>query len=175
MEKESKKPEFCYVLPLNSKICDQDTNEWLTALIDDHISNLEKKIEDYFSTSESSLAWIQQPFIAEINDNEQLNLDEQHLELHSSQAAKTKFSFFSLIEFWRSMLQEYSEVAKRALETLIPFPTTYLCEATMSALVNIKTTYRNGLRVAIDMRIDLCNINSRIDELVSKRQEQRSH
>ena len=62
-----------------------------------------------------------------------------------------------------------------ALEILIPFPTTYLCEATMSALVNIKTTYRNRLRVANDMRIGLCNINSRIDELVSKRQEQRSH
>ena len=73
------------------------------------------------------------------------------------------------------MLQEYPELAKRALEALIPFPTTYLCEATMSALVYIKTTYRKRLRVANDMRIDLSDINPRIDELVSKRQEQRSH
>ena len=56
MKKESKKPEFCYVLLLDSKIGDQETNEWLTALIDDHISNLEKNMEDYFPTSEPSLA-----------------------------------------------------------------------------------------------------------------------
>ena len=97
-------------------------------------------MEDYFPTSEPSLAWIQQPFIAEMNNNEQLNLHEQHLEMQSSQAAKTKFSSCSLIEFWCNMLQEYPELAKRALEALIPFPTTYLCEAATSSLVNIKTT-----------------------------------
>ena len=73
------------------------------------------------------------------------------------------------------MLQEYPELAKRALEALIPFPTTYLCEAAMSAVVSIKTTYRNCLRVANDKIIALSNINPRIDELASKRQEQRSH
>ena len=161
-------------LLLDCKIGDQETDEWLTALIDDHIRNLEKKMEDYFPTSKPSSAWIQQPFIAEMNDNEQLNLYEQHLELQSSQAAKTKFSSSSLIEFWCSMLQ-YPELAKRALEALISFQTKYLCEAAMSALVNIKTTYRNRLRVANDMRIALSNINLRIDDLVSKRQEQKSH
>ena len=73
------------------------------------------------------------------------------------------------------MLPEYPKLAKRALEALIPFPTTYLCETAMSALVNNKTTYHIRLRVANDMRIALSNINPRIDELVSKRQEQRSH
>ena len=162
-------------LLLDSKIGDQETNEWLTALIDDHISNLEKKMKDYFPISESSSAWIYQPFIAELNDNQQLNILEQHLELQSSQAAKTKFSSSSLIEFWCSMLQEYRELAKRALEALILFHTTYLCEAAISALVNIKTTHRNRFRVANDMRIALNNINPRIDEFVFKREEQRSH
>ena len=109
-------------LLLESKIGDQETNQWLTALINDHISNHEKKMEDYFPTSEPSSAWIQQPFITELNDNEQLNLHEQHLELQSSQAAKIKFTSSSLIEFWCNMLQEYPELAKRALEALIPFP-----------------------------------------------------
>ena len=135
---------------MDSKVGDQETNKWLTAIIDDHISNYEKKLEDYFPASKPSSAWIQQLFIAEMNGNEQLNLHEQHLELQYSQAAKTKFSSSSLIEFWFSMLQEYPKLAKRALEALIPFPPTYLCEAAMSALVNIKTTYRNRLRVAND-------------------------
>ena len=53
-------------------------------------------MESYFSTSEPSSAWIHQPFIAEMNDNEQLNLHEQHLELQNSQAVKTKYSSSSL-------------------------------------------------------------------------------
>ena len=57
---------------LDSKIGDQETNEWLTALIDDHISNLEKKMEDYFPTCEPSSAWIPQSFIADMKENEQL-------------------------------------------------------------------------------------------------------
>ena len=89
--------------------------------------------------------------------------------------AKTKFSSSSLIEFWCSMLQEYPELAKRVLEALISFSTTYLCEAAMSALVDMKATYRNRSRVANDTIIALSNINPRIDELVSKKQEQKSH
>ena len=73
------------------------------------------------------------------------------------------------------MLQEYPELAKRVLEALIPFSTTYLCEAAMSALVDMKATYRNRSRVANDTIIALSNINPRIDELVSKKQEQKSH
>ena len=159
-------------LLLDSKIGDHDINECLTALIDH--KQPREKMEDYISISKLSLAWIQQLFIAEMNDNEQLNLHEQHLELQSFQAAKVKFSFFLLIKFWCSMLQEYPKLAKRALEALIPFPTTYFCEAAMTALVNIKTTYRNRLRVANDIKIALSDINPGIDELVSKRLEQRS-
>ena len=63
-------------LLLDSTIDEQEINKWLTALIDDHTSNLEKKMEDYFPASESSSAWIQQPFFDEMNDNEQLNFHE---------------------------------------------------------------------------------------------------
>ena len=102
-KKRARNHNFAMFLLLGSKIGDQETNKWLTALIDDLISNLQKKIEDYFPTSEPSSAWIQQPFIAEMNDNEQLNLHEQHLELQNSQAAKTKFSSSSVTEFWCSI------------------------------------------------------------------------
>ena len=103
-KKRVRNQNFAMFLLLDSKIGDQETN-WLIALIDDHIGNLEKKMEDYFPTSEPSSAWIQPSFIAEMNDSEQLDLHQQHLELQSFQAAKTKFSFSSLLEFWCSMLK----------------------------------------------------------------------
>ena len=83
-KKRARNQNFTMFLLLDSKIGDQKTNKWLTALIDYHISNLKKKMEDYFATPEPSSAWIQQPFIAEMNNNERLNLYEQHLELQSS-------------------------------------------------------------------------------------------
>ena len=86
-------------LLIDSKIGDQETNKWLSALIDEHISNLEKKMKDYFPTSETSSTWIQQPFIAEMKEDEQLNIYGQHLELQSSQAAKTKFSSLYRLNF----------------------------------------------------------------------------
>ena len=48
-------------------------------------------------------AFLRENFIAEMNGNEQLNLHEQHLELQSSQAAKTEFSSTLVMAFWCSM------------------------------------------------------------------------
>ena len=51
-KKRVREQNFAMLLLLDSKIGDQETNKWLAALIDDHISNLEKKIKDHFPTSE---------------------------------------------------------------------------------------------------------------------------
>ena len=42
-KKRVRNQNFAMFLLLDSKISDQETNEWLTALIDEHISNLYKK------------------------------------------------------------------------------------------------------------------------------------
>ena len=55
-KKRVRNQNFAMFLLLDSKIGDQETNEWLTALIDDYISNLKKKMEDYFPISEPSSA-----------------------------------------------------------------------------------------------------------------------
>ena len=43
LQEKIRNQNFAMFLLLDSKIGDQETNKWLTALIDDHISNLEKK------------------------------------------------------------------------------------------------------------------------------------
>ena len=67
-KKRTRNQNFAMFLLFDSKI-DQETNKWLTALFNDHISNLERKMEDYFPTFEPSSVWIQQLFIAEMNNN----------------------------------------------------------------------------------------------------------
>ena len=55
--------------------------EFLFIQNDDNLSNTEKKMEDFSAIFEPSTNWIQEPFTAGIKDNEQLNLQEQHLKL----------------------------------------------------------------------------------------------
>lgn len=48
-----------------------------------------------------------------------------------------------LIDFWAARSEEYSELLRKAVNFLLPFPTTYLCESGSSHLFIIKTKYRN--------------------------------
>lgn len=48
-----------------------------------------------------------------------------------------QFSPYSLIGFWNSIKDEYPEVSNKALRILIPFATSYLCEAGFSAVADL--------------------------------------
>ena len=62
-----------------------------------------------------------------------------------------------------------------ALRVLVPFASTYLCEAGFSTLFNIKTKNRNRLDVGDDMRLALTNARPRISKLAAEMQHQASH
>ncbi|KAF0711120.1 zinc finger BED domain-containing protein 5-like [Aphis craccivora] len=58
-----------------------------------------------------------------------------------------KFSSFSLLGFWRNINDEYSEISNKALRVLLPFATSYLCEAGFSAVAVLKSKYRSKLNI----------------------------
>ena len=45
----------------------------------------------------------------------------------------------NLYTFWIKVKAEYTEIATKALKSLLPFPTSYLCEAGLSAVTVTKT------------------------------------
>jgi hypothetical protein len=57
------------------------------------------------------------------------------------------FEQTSLAGFWIKTKAEYPEISVKALKTLLPFPTTYLCEAGFSAMTATKTKLRNRLDI----------------------------
>ena len=77
--------------------------------------------------------------------------------------------------FWVGFQNEYSYLSKTALNFLIQFPSTYYCEVGISAMVSIKTKYRNMLEIDDDMRCCLSCIQPRFARLVAKKQYQPSH
>ena len=73
----------------------------------------------------------------------------------------------SLIQFWIHIRKEYPHLFTIAIQHLLPFASTYLCEKGFSTMVNIQTKQRNRLRIDSCIRITLSNaINVRIDKLV---------
>ena len=88
---------------------------------------------------------------------------------------RNEFNIKNLGNFWCSLSEAYPRLAKRAVNTLIPFATTYLCESGFSALVSIKTKSRNRLDVRDDMRVCLSKTTLQFALLVQNKQEQHSH
>ncbi|GBP10789.1 Zinc finger BED domain-containing protein 5 [Eumeta japonica] len=58
-----------------------------------------------------------------------------------------------LDDFWCRIRDKYPMLGKMALNILLPFPTTYLCETGFSTYAATKTKYRNRLDVEPDMRL----------------------
>ncbi|XP_067122548.1 protein FAM200C-like [Centruroides vittatus] len=92
-----------------------------------------------------------------------------------SQVQQQLFKTTTLSSFWCHQIVTYSAIAKKALEILIRFVTTYLCEQSFLKMLDIKTKKRNRLSCENDMRVALSKVKPRISELVSKRQQQQSH
>ncbi|CAK9806269.1 SCAN domain-containing protein 3 [Anthophora plagiata] len=72
-------------------------------------------------------------------------------------------------------VSDYPALANKALQHLIQFCTTYLCEQAFSVLLYVKSKYRNKLNVEADLRIKLFNIERDILVLVSRKQLHPSH
>lgn len=70
------------------------------------------------------------------------NQQDALLDLSSDRTLKTLFDSTTLSEFWLAVETEYAELARLAIDVLLPFASTWLCEAAFSVLTYIKSKYR---------------------------------
>uniref|UniRef100_A0A8C9RPX8 Zinc finger BED domain-containing protein 5-like n=1 Tax=Scleropages formosus TaxID=113540 RepID=A0A8C9RPX8_SCLFO len=78
-------------------------------------------------------------------------------------------------QFIRYFSEDFSSFSDAAIKLLLPFTSTYLCEARFSKFTALKTKYRNRLQVEDDLRLALSNIEPRIVLLCKKKRVQVSH
>lgn len=74
-------------------------------------------------------------------------LQENLMDFSSDCGLKMAHTGKSLTEFWCDVEKEYPELGKCALNKLLPFGSTYMCEVTFSALTHIKPKQRNRLNM----------------------------
>jgi hypothetical protein len=66
---------------------------------------------------------------------------------------ESSFKELPLSEFWIHIGKEFPNLSQKAMKTLIPFATTYLCETGFSALAAMKSKYRSRLNIAKELRV----------------------
>ena len=150
----------------------------LSQLVRDHLVALSNEFERYFPSSKDprrTNEWIRNPFV---NVPNQLSVQEedQMIEIANDVGGlKSVFEQTSLAGFWIKTKAEYPEISVKALKTLLPFPTTYLCEAGFSAMTATKKKLRNRLDISNTLRVSLSSTTPRWNLLVAGKQAQGSH
>lgn len=143
-----------------------------------HLSSLQQSLSDYFPNLENQDDyWVQNPFKIKEKPKGFHSMDyENVIELSSDTQLEAKFRTVSLTIFWSDVFDEYPNLSKQAIRILLPFATTYLCEAGFSKYVATKSKYRNKLDAAPDMRVQLSNIMPNFKRIIeSKKQVHSSH
>ncbi|GAA6081481.1 SCAN domain-containing protein 3-like, partial [Tachysurus ichikawai] len=103
------------------------------------------------------------------------DMEDALIELSTDQTLRTAFDGKTLDEFWVSVALEYPQLSKAALDVLMQFGSTYLCEKTFSALTYIRNKYRSRLNVEDDLRVAISKIKPRVDLLCSAHSAHPSH
>ena len=105
-----------------------------------HLDALISHFEKYFSEDMKKYNWIRNPFIDNANAPQGFtSLEaEQFIDLTSDLTLKSMYNPNSLISFWIKVPVKFPLVGCKALRVLVPFATSYLFEASFSAVAVIK-------------------------------------
>ncbi|XP_049322931.1 zinc finger BED domain-containing protein 5-like [Astyanax mexicanus] len=143
--------------------------------IQQHISALRGLFQKYFPNSAAQYDWIVDPFNAAAPAEFSSATEEQLIELTSDSTLRLRFTSEPLSHFWLEVEREYPLVGQRAVDILLPFATSYLCEIGFSAVTSLKTKYRSQLNVAHDLRVAVSSMQPRFEKMCSAKQAHCSH
>lgn len=142
----------------------------LKAIFLEHQTNLETHFMKYFLEEMKQYYWIKDPFTEKPPSNFTTTEEEQLINISSDSSLRMQFSSYSLLGFWNSIKDEYSEVSNKALRILILFATSYLCEAGFSAVAVLKSKYRSKLNVEKEMRVAVTTLIPNFEKLINEKQ-----
>jgi hypothetical protein len=122
-------------------------------------------------------SWIRDPFheVSPPNNDFSLEEEENYTDLTSDTSLKLRFRRESLTEFWVGAREEYPHLTKKAINILLPFSTSYLCETGFSGVAALKTKYRSMLNIESDLRVAVSRLQQRYGKLCCKKQPHPSH
>jgi len=158
-------------------------NSDLTNLILKSLHLLYENIKKYFpSLDVSSMDWVRNPFIDSAYETALFTTDEESelIDIKNDRGLKLQYSTIKInvdvSSFWINLLHEYPKISRKAMNAILPFSTSYICEAAFSSMNAIKTKNRSQLKnLEDDMRVCLSTIRPRRNLIMKRKQSQISH
>ena len=147
-------------------------------LVTEHLMKLEKEIDGYFSSlGEDKVAYLTNPFAANAQTLQAGTcMQEELIELQHDGFARDVYCEKTLGDFWFTICKSYKRISEPAIQALLLFPSTWLCESTFSVMLGIELKYQSQLKTPEhDFCCAVANVSTRINELVIKKQVHPSH
>jgi zinc finger BED domain-containing protein 5/7/8/9 len=141
------------------------------------LQNLLSSFSKYFpSLDTSQYGWVINPFICHNDVSLSLAEEEKLIELKNDVVLKAALAEKDLPEFWVFVKSQYPDLSLKAIKSLLPFGSSYLCESGFCALTEIKSKKRERLLILDDeLRVCLTKIEPRIKFICAKKQAHSSH
>ncbi|XP_068246846.1 protein FAM200A-like [Palaemon carinicauda] len=161
------------------KVNSEDILNHMKTDIRDHLTALLKSLHKYFpDLYNTNNEWGRNFFNVseDIIPDEDCPAKEEFITLRTNNAWKLMFEAKTGLDtFWISRLQDIPTLASRAVQILIGFSTTYLCEQAFFTVLGMKTKQRNRINVSSDARVALSVTKPRIEKIAQAKQAQPSH
>ena len=147
-------------------------------IIHTHLLNLKENFQQYFSEELECQdnTWVFNPFGSEKSDPKSLEAQEELADLSSNVVLKAEFKKKTLSNFWLEIKSEFPILSNLAVDVLLPFVSTYLCESAFSVMTDVKYSKRNCIEdLKSLMRPPLTNIEPRYKVVMEGMQFHLSH
>ncbi|KAM3868917.1 zinc finger BED domain-containing protein 5-like [Diretmus argenteus] len=142
----------------------------------DHISGLKTNFQKYFCVDDSAAYdWIRDPFATTAPSTFSSAEEEQYIDLTSDTTARLQLTSKTMAGFWVGVEKDYPLIGQRAVGVLLPFATSYLCEAGFSAVAAIKSKYRSKLDIENELRVAISKQAPRFEKICKEKQAHPSH
>ncbi|XP_025415466.1 zinc finger BED domain-containing protein 5-like [Sipha flava] len=117
----------------------KNSNPEVLGTIRSHLQALQISLKYYFpDLNVKQYHWVRNPFTSLVQTDD-CELQQEAVGLKNDHTLQLKFKEVSLNSFWVSLHREYPRLSTKAIEVLLQFSTSCLCEYGFNALTNIKT------------------------------------
>ena len=152
-----------FVTEIEAKVDDDIISE-----ISEHLNKLKESFEFYFHKQMNAMQlkrWIMNPFQPALTTGISTKADEELINLSEDSSLEINFNTRKLVQFWVSLQTPYPLISTEALKILMPFSSSYKCEAGFSAMVGIKSKFRNKLQLSNSLRLKLSLIEINVKSI----------
>uniref|UniRef100_A0A1B0A569 HAT C-terminal dimerisation domain-containing protein n=1 Tax=Glossina pallidipes TaxID=7398 RepID=A0A1B0A569_GLOPL len=167
------------MFPTFKIICLADEIDESKVLINNDLTNVWKQFSLYSKDLDmSKYEWIRNQFVVEKYDYFGLTTAEQEMIIDLSSDSTLNQMFHNennIVTFWLRVKNDFLALRNKALEILLPFVTSYLCETGFSTVAVIKTKYRSRLMIEKKLRSAISSMIPRFEKICAEKQAQPSH